>query len=113
LSSAVENVCDALIHQVSKSLKEHGDKLDAGEKDKIEAAVKEAEEVLKSDDKDRIEAKSKNLAEVAQKLGEKMYADAQAAQGAAASPPPGGDKAKPADDGNVVDAEYTEVSDKK
>jgi molecular chaperone DnaK len=107
------NQCDALIHQVSKSLKEHGDKLDAGEKDKIEAAVKEAEEVLKSDDKDRIEAKSKNLAEVAQKLGEKMYADAQAAQGAAASPPPGGDKAKPADDGNVVDAEYTEVSDKK
>jgi hypothetical protein len=48
-----------------------------------------------------------------------MYADSQAGQaapggqGQAGSPPPGGDKAKPADDGNVVDAEYTEVSDKK
>jgi molecular chaperone DnaK len=107
------NNCDGLIHQVQKSLKEHGDKLDAGEKDKIEAAIKEAEEVLKSDDKDSIEAKTKNLAEAAQKLGEKMYADAQTAPGAAGSPPPGGDKAKPADDGNVVDAEYTEVNEKK
>ncbi len=73
------NQCEALVHSVKKSLTEYGDKLDAGEKEKIEAAIKEAEAVLKSEDKAAIEAKSQALAQVAQKLGEKMYADAQAA----------------------------------
>jgi molecular chaperone DnaK len=40
---------------VKKSLAEHGDKLDAGEKEKIEAALKDAEEALKGDDKAAIE----------------------------------------------------------
>jgi molecular chaperone DnaK len=113
---SARNGCDALIHSVRKSLKDYGDKLDAGEKEKIEAAVKEAEAVLKSDDKDAIEAKSKALAEVSQKLGEKVYADAQAAQqaaSAAGSAPAGDAAAKKDDDANVVDAEYTEVKDKK
>ncbi|MSQ64278.1 MAG: molecular chaperone DnaK [Betaproteobacteria bacterium] len=106
------NQCEALVHSIRKSLAEYGDKLEAGEKEKIEAAIKDAEIVLKSDDKAQIEAKSKSLAEASQKLGEKVYADAQAKQQA-----PGGD-AQPSpdakkDDGNVVDAEYTEVKDKK
>jgi molecular chaperone DnaK len=112
------NGCDALIHSVKKSLKEYGDKLDAGEKDRIDAALKEAEVVLKSDDKDAIEAKSKALAEASQKLGEKVYAEAQAAQqaagGAQAGPAAGDDEhAKQQNDANVVDAEYTEVKDRK
>ena len=45
------NQADAMVHSVRKSLAEHGDKLDAGEKEKIEAALKEAEEALKGDDK--------------------------------------------------------------
>ena len=108
------NQCEALVHSIRKSLKDYGDKLEAGEKEKIEAALKDAEGVLKSEDKAQIEAKSQALAQAAQKLGEKMYADSQKAQQAA----PGGDakaaanEAKP-EDGNVVDAEYTEVKDKK
>jgi molecular chaperone DnaK len=105
------NQLDALVHSVKKSVKEHGDKVGADEKAKIESALKDAEEALKSDDKDRIDAKAQALAQAAQKLGEKMYADAQQAQGAAA-----GSDAKAsaqADDGNVVDAEFTEVKDKK
>jgi molecular chaperone DnaK len=107
------NQCEALVHSVKKSLGEHGDKLDTGEKEKIEAALKDAEGVLKSDDKAQIEAKAKALAEASQKLGEKVYAEAQAKEKAA-----GGGEAKGAseakkDDGNVVDAEYTEVKDKK
>jgi len=109
------NQCEALVHSIKKSLTEYGDKLEAGEKEKIEAALKEAEGVLKSDDKSQIEAKSKALAEASQKLGEKMYADAQAKQQAAGGA--GGEaqaSAEPKkDDGNVVDAEYTEVKDKK
>src|SRR5881409_3113517 len=41
------NSADAMVHSVKKSLAEHGDKLDAGEKDKIENALKAAEESIK------------------------------------------------------------------
>ncbi|MBE0613729.1 MAG: molecular chaperone DnaK [Burkholderiales bacterium] len=104
------NQCEALVHSVKKSLTEYGDKLDAGEKEKIEAAIKETEEVLKSEDKAAIDAKSQALAQVAQKLGEKMYADAQAAGENAA--PDAKSEAK-TEDAEVVDAEYTEVKDGK
>ncbi len=103
------NQCEALVHSVKKSLGEYGDKLDAGEKEKIEAAIKDTEAVLKSEDKAAIDAKAQALAQVAQKLGEKMYADAQAAEKAA----PGAKSEAKADESEVVDAEYTEVKDSK
>ncbi|ABM36840.1 molecular chaperone DnaK [Polaromonas naphthalenivorans] len=108
-----KNSAEAMVHSVKKSLGEYGDKLDAGEKAKIEAAIKDMEEALKSDDKAAIEAKNAALMEASQKLGEKMYADMQSSQAA------GGDagaaagaehaQAKPAADDNVVDAEVKEV----
>jgi molecular chaperone DnaK len=104
------NQADAMIHSVKKSLTEHGDKLEAGEKEKIEAALKDAEEALKGEDKAAIDAKTEALMTASQKLGEKLYADQQAAQAAAGAA--GADAhaadAKPADD-NVVDAEFKEV----
>src|SRR5688572_6628539 len=106
------NQCEALVHSVKKSVADYGDKLDAGEKEKIEAALKEAEGVLKSEDKADIEAKSQALAQAAQKLGEKMYAEQQAQQQQNASPE--NEKAEAGKkDENVVDAEFTEVKDKK
>ena len=111
------NQADGMLHSVRKSVTEHGDKLDAAEKEKIEAALKDVEEALKGDDKATIEAKTEALMAASQKLGEKVYADAQAAA-AAASPAAGGassgspgegpQQAKSADD-NVVDAEFKEV----
>jgi molecular chaperone DnaK len=113
---AARNAADALLHTVTKSLAEHGDKVDAGEKAKIEQAVKDLEEVLKGDDKAAIEAKAEALSTASQKMGEKIYADAQAkAQASSTGPGNAGGaqgEAKP-DDSNVVDAEYTEVKDKK
>ena len=107
---SARNQLDALIHSTNKSLKEYGDQLTEEEKAAIEAAVKEAEEVVKSDDKDAIEAKSEALATAAQKLGEKMYAAEQAkSQEAGAS----ADTEAKKDEGDVVDAEFTEVKDKK
>ncbi len=104
-----KNQGDAMVHSVRKSLTEYGDKLDAGEKEKIEAAIKDVEEAIKGDDKDDIEAKTNALMTASQKLGEKMYADMQAAQGAEGAQAAGGaEQAKPADD-NVVDAEFKEV----
>jgi len=107
------NQLEALVHSIRKSLKDYGDKLEAGEKERIESALKDAEGSLKSEDKAAIDAKAQALAQAAQKLGEKMYAETQAqaggqqAQGAAP-----GDAGKK-DDSNVVDAEFTEVKDKK
>ncbi len=109
------NQADAMVHSVKKSLAEHADKLDAGEKEKIEAALKDAEEAIKGEDKAAIEAKTEALMTASQKLGEKVYAEAQAAQAAAgaAGGAAGGAEgaqasAKPADE-NVVDADFKEV----
>lgn len=108
------NAADAMVHSVRKSVAEHGDKLDAGEKDKIEAALKAAEEAIKGDDKADIEAKTEALMSASQKLGEKMYAEQAAAAGAGGGEQPQADagahaSAAGAADDNVVDAEFKEV----
>ncbi|MDO9366314.1 MAG: molecular chaperone DnaK [Methylotenera sp.] len=101
------NAADGMVHSVKKSLAEHGDKLDAAEKEAIETALKEVEEVLQSDDKDAIEAKTAALTEASQKLGEKVYAAEQAeANTQSAQPSTEGEKTV---DGDVVDAEFEEV----
>ncbi len=108
------NTADALVHSTKKSLTEYGEKLEAAEKEKIEAGLKDLEEAIKGDDKAAIEQKQAALELSAQKLGEKMYADMQAQQAAnaaasgAAGAAPEADKAKAQDD-NVVDAEVKEV----
>ena len=108
------NEAEAAVHSTKKSLGEYGDKLEAGEKEKIEAGIKELEEALKGEDKAAIEQKSAALGIAAQKLGEKMYADMQASQAAqqAGAQAAGQDAGKAGDkpqDDNVVDAEVKEV----
>ena len=102
------NHADTMVHSVKKSLSEHGDKLPADEKAKIEEALKEAEEALKGDDKEAIEAKTEALMTASHKLAEMMYAQTQGDAQPGAQP-----EAAKADDGNVVDAEFEEVKDKK
>ncbi|MEX3629243.1 MAG: molecular chaperone DnaK [Burkholderia sp.] len=108
------NQGDALVHSTKKAVAEYGDKLDASEKEKIEAALKELEDVLKdgSAEKATIDAKVEALSQASQKLGEKMYADMQAQQagaaaGAGAAEGAQAGAANVADD--VVDAEFKEV----
>ena len=107
------NQLDSLVHSVKKSLKDYGEKIGADEKSKIETALKEAEEALKSDDKSAMDAKAEVLAQAAQKLGEKVYADAQQAQGTGGKAAGEPKESKQPDDANVVDAEFTEVRDGK
>ncbi|GJL74644.1 molecular chaperone DnaK [Nitrosomonas sp.] len=109
------NQCDAIIHSVKKTLSEHGDQLDEEEKSKIEVALKDAEEALKSDSKEEIDAKTQALTEASHKLAEKMYQNqdqqSQHAQpGADASSTKDSEKSV---EGEVVDAEFEEVKDKK
>lgn len=109
------NQCDAMIHSVRKSLNEYGDKLEGDEKSKIESALKDAEDALKSNDKDLIDAKTQALTEASQKLAEKIYAQEQTQAGpadAGAGATSGQTKEKPVE-GEVVDAEFEEVKDKK
>jgi molecular chaperone DnaK len=104
------NAGEAMVHSVKKSLEEHRDKVDADEKAKIEEAIKEAEAALVTEDQTQIEQKTENLMKASQKLGEKVYADAQAAAaGAAASGAPGGAGAAGKKDDDVVDADFKEV----
>ncbi|MGJ7602853.1 molecular chaperone DnaK [Variovorax sp. LT1R20] len=105
------NQGEAMVHSVKKSLGEHGASLEAAEKEAIEAAIKDVEEALKGEDKTVIEEKTNTLMTASQKLGEKMYAESQAAAGAsAASGPAGAEAAAHAQaDDNVVDAEVKEV----
>jgi molecular chaperone DnaK len=111
---SARNQGDAMVHSVRKSLGEHGDKLEASEKEAIETALKDVEEAIKGDDKAVIEAKTETLMTASQKLGEKVYADQQAAQAAAGAAAGGAQpQAEPqaahAADDNVVDADFKEV----
>jgi molecular chaperone DnaK len=109
------NQGDALVHSTRKSLTEYGDKLDGGDKDRIEAAIADLEGALKNGDKAEIDAKVAALSTASQKLGEKMYADMQAQQGSADAgaqqQSAGAEAAAKQDD--VVDADFKEVRDAK
>jgi molecular chaperone DnaK len=102
------NAGEAMSHSVRKSLEEHGDKLEADEKSKIEEALTVLDAALKTDDKADIEEKTDHLMKASQKLGEKVYADANAAAAAAgaAGADQQGSDAKAED---VVDADFKEV----
>ncbi|MDA8022699.1 MAG: molecular chaperone DnaK [Gammaproteobacteria bacterium] len=112
------NQGEAMIHGVRKSAGELGDKLDAAEKEKIDAAIAELETALKGDDKEAIEAKTQALTQAGHKLAEQLYAQQSAGGDAGA---PSGDDDQGATQGksgqgksgdDVVDAEFEEVADK-
>jgi molecular chaperone DnaK len=105
------NEADTLIHSTKKSLNEHGSKISAEEKAAIEAAVTELESAAKSGDAADITAKTEVLSTASQKLGEAVYAEAQAKAAADQAASGQGAEAgeKPAQDDNVVDADFKEV----
>ncbi|MCW8828195.1 MAG: molecular chaperone DnaK [Gammaproteobacteria bacterium] len=107
----VRNQADTMIHATHKSMEELGDKLEADEKEKIEAAIKDLEEAMKGDNKDDIEAKTKVLTDASGKMAEKLYAQNQQQEGQAGAEASGGEQGAGGDD--VVDAEFEEVDDNK
>jgi len=103
------NAADGMIHATEKSLKDLGDKVDADEKAKAEAAIAELKEAVKGDDKALIEAKTTALTEAASKIAEKAYAQqtqSGTAESAAETETTTADTAE-----EVVDAEFEEVKD--
>ncbi len=106
-----KNTAENMIHGTEKSIKDLGDKVEAGEKAAAESAIAELKTALEGDDKDAIEAKTQALTEAAGKIAEKAYAE-QAQEGAAQ---PGAEQAEggAAADDDVVDAEFEEVKEGK
>ena len=99
----VKNQGDTLAHQIDKQLKEHGNKLSAEDKTKVEADVNALKEALKNSDTDAIKSKIKDLTESAMKLGEAVYKEQQEQK-------PAEEKSK---EDNVVDADFEEVKKDK
>ncbi len=106
------NQADAMIHATTKSMTELGDKLEAGEKERIESAIKALQEAMKGDDAAAIETKTRELTEASGKMAERLYAQ-QPQAGAETAGATGQDAGASPDNGNVVDAEFEEVKDNK
>ncbi len=107
---AARNQADALIHASQKSMKELGDKLEAGERSSIEAAINDLQAVIKTDNVDAIETKTKALSEASAKMAERLYAQ----KGQEGGAQPGAQSAEAgAQNDDVVDAEFEEVDEKK
>jgi molecular chaperone DnaK len=111
------NKLDGLIYTTEKSLREHGDKIDAGEKERIEKALEQARKAMGSEDVAELKKTHDELAQEAHKLAEAMYAKAsQQAQAEAQSAAGGGEgegkKGKEKEE-DVVDADFEEVKGDK
>jgi len=106
----VKNQAEATVYQMEKTIKEHGDKLQGGDREKLDKALVEAKEALKGDDLERIKTTQEALKQAAYKLSEAMYAgsggEAAAAGGAPGAPEGAAAGAKPKGKDDVVDAEF-------
>ena len=68
------NKADGMIHTVEKTVKDLGDKVDAGERAKVESAISDLRTALKGDDKGVIEKKTEALAQASASVAQKAYA---------------------------------------
>ena len=107
-----KNQAESLVHATEKTLKEHGDKVSAAEKSKIEDELKALKTAIEAEDLSVIKEKTESLMQASLKLGEAMYksqADASAAAGAQPGADAGASADQPAGDDKVVDADFEEV----
>ncbi len=115
------NQLDAMVYNVERMLREHGDKIPAGQRGDVENALADAKKTLESGDKRSMEQARERLTQASHQLAQQMYQAAQP-QGAAGAGPqpvggaqPGGDgqAARQGGDEGVIDAEYEDVEDRK
>jgi molecular chaperone DnaK len=104
------NHADSLVYSTEKSLHEFGDKIDAGEKAKIEEGVAALKKSMEGSDADAIKKASDELSQASHKLAEAVYAKAQSSAG---EQPGEAASEGSASDEKVVEAEFEEVQDDK
>ena len=109
-AAEAKNNADSLVHATEKQLEEHGDKIEAGLKGEIEAAIAETKTAIEGGDVEAIKSKAQALTDLAMKMGQQIYSQEQAA--AAEQPTDGAAAGSEAgDDEEVVDAEFSEVDE--
>jgi molecular chaperone DnaK len=106
----VRNQADNLIHDISKAIKDAGEKINADEKDQLEKSIGALKEALKGTDKADIEAKLKELTELSGKMADRLYAQPDAANTSDAAADSTQENTKGKED--IVDAVFEEVKDK-
>ncbi|WP_127579787.1 molecular chaperone DnaK [Paenibacillus koleovorans] len=108
------NQADQLIYTVDKTLKDLGDKVDAAEIEKANAAKEELKKALEGNDLETINQATEKLTEIVQQLSVKLYEQvAQSAPGGADGAGAAGGAQSGGQRDNVVDADYEVVDDKK
>ena len=114
------NQLDSLVYSIEKMLREHGDKISGTERGDVENAVADAKKALESNDKEQMNKARERLTQASHKLAEQMYRAAQPQSGAGTGPQPGpgagpqpGGDGQAKKEGDVIDAEYVDVEDKK
>jgi len=110
----LKNQADQLLYSTDKTLKEHGDKVSAETRGRIESAVNNLKEAVKTDNADAIKKAIENLGIASQELGKVLYEEAAKKQAASAAsgsagqeppPPPEGEVERKGGD-DVIDAEF-------
>jgi len=114
----VRNQTDSLVYSTERTLSEHGSKLAESDRKALDDALAEAKEALKTEDLDRMKRAQETLSKAAQKLGELMYREAQAQAGqptdqGGGSQPGGAGRPSGPKEGEVVDAEFEDLGEKK
>lgn len=125
----VRNQADMLIYTVEKTLKEHGDKIDSGEKSKVETAIEKLRKAMESGSLEEMKKGMEELQKSSHKIAETMYQQAakeqqaaqEAAQQAGAGAGPSAETAKPKEEKSepkkeeqdIVDADYEVVDEDK
>lgn len=104
----VKNSADQLVYTTEKTIKDLGDKADAAEVEKANAAKEKVKKALEGDNVDEIKAATDELMEIVQQLSVKLYEQAAQAQQAEQGAPEGA-----ANKDNVVDADYEVVDEDK
>ena len=114
-SIEVRNLADSIVYSTEKLLREQGDKVEAADKQATEAALGELREALKTEDLDRIKKAQEATVQASHKLSEAMYREAQAKSqpGAGGAPEPGPTAGATPPKGDVVDAEFEDLGEKK
>ena len=107
----VRNNADQMIYQTEKTVTEFGDKLSEDEKNKINAAKEALKEALKGEDIEAIKSKQEELQKEVYAVSEKVYKAAAEAQNAQGNPAGSEQAQGNGPDGNVYEADYTDVDD--
>lgn len=109
----IRNQADSLVYTTERTVSEHGSKLAESDRKAVEDALAEAREALKGEDYDRIKRAQETLSRASHKLAEVMYRAAQAQQEPGPTPGTEGGQRPGPKEGEVVDAEFEDLGEKK